>query len=193
MSGSFESVQWIACVHRLDLGLNSHPKEFWGSEPMPTPREKSPLSHRMIWLGSAAPTCRIQSRCLYHQVREAVTARLTQGRTITAQDTAPIPQRFSGKASALKAGDPWTQLSSPRPRRSHTSGLHTGTLAVALPGVWHQRVCVRMLIHCQYTEASALREEDPGFESCLRRDFSGSSHTRDLKIGILVATLPGAW
>ena len=29
MSGSFESVWWNACVHRLDLGLYSHPKEFW--------------------------------------------------------------------------------------------------------------------------------------------------------------------
>ena len=27
--GSFESMQWNACVHRLDLGLCSHPKEFW--------------------------------------------------------------------------------------------------------------------------------------------------------------------
>ena len=31
MSGSFESVQWNACVHRLDLGLYSHLKEFWGN------------------------------------------------------------------------------------------------------------------------------------------------------------------
>ena len=30
MSGSFESVRWNACVHRLDLGIYSHPKEFWG-------------------------------------------------------------------------------------------------------------------------------------------------------------------
>ena len=29
-SGSFESVQWNACVYRLDLGLYSHPKEFLG-------------------------------------------------------------------------------------------------------------------------------------------------------------------
>ena len=42
-------------------------------------------------------------------------------------------------------------------------------------------------------KASALGAEDPGFESCLRRDFSGSSHTSDLKIGTSVATLPGAW
>ena len=36
---------------------------------------------------------------------------------------------------------------------------------------------------------SASRAEDPGFESRLRRDFSGSSHTSDLKIGTPVATL----
>ena len=43
-------------------------------------------------------------------------------------------------------------------------------------------------------KASAPRVEDPGFESRLRRDFSGSSHTcSDLKIGTPVAALPGAW
>ena len=42
-------------------------------------------------------------------------------------------------------------------------------------------------------KASASRSEDPGFESRLRRDFSESSHTGDLKIGTPVATLPGAW
>ena len=29
MSGSFESMRWNACVHRLHLSLCSHPKEFW--------------------------------------------------------------------------------------------------------------------------------------------------------------------
>ena len=42
-------------------------------------------------------------------------------------------------------------------------------------------------------KASASRPEDPGFKSRLRPDFSGSSHTSDLKIGSLVATLPSAW
>ena len=41
-------------------------------------------------------------------------------------------------------------------------------------------------------KASAPRAEDPGFESRLRRDFSGSSHTSDLKTGTPVATLPSA-
>ena len=31
MPGSFESVRWDTCVHRLDLGLYSHPKEFCGN------------------------------------------------------------------------------------------------------------------------------------------------------------------
>ena len=31
MSGSFESLRWNACVHRLHLGLYSHPKEFGGN------------------------------------------------------------------------------------------------------------------------------------------------------------------
>ena len=42
-------------------------------------------------------------------------------------------------------------------------------------------------------KACPSRAEDPGFESRLRRDFSGSSHTSDLKMGTPVATLPGAW
>ena len=42
-------------------------------------------------------------------------------------------------------------------------------------------------------KASALGAEDPGFESRLRRDFCGSSHTSDFKIDTPVATLSGAW
>ena len=43
-------------------------------------------------------------------------------------------------------------------------------------------------------KASASSAEDPGFDSHLSRgDFSGSSHTSNLKIGTPVATLPGAW
>ena len=42
-------------------------------------------------------------------------------------------------------------------------------------------------------KASASRADDPGFKSRLRCNFSGSSHTSDLKIGIPVATLQGVW
>ena len=42
-------------------------------------------------------------------------------------------------------------------------------------------------------KASTSGAEDRGFESRLRRDFSGSSHTSDFKIRTPVTTLPGAW
>ena len=42
-------------------------------------------------------------------------------------------------------------------------------------------------------ESSALGAEGPEFEPGLWQDFSGSSHTSDLKIGNPVVTLPGAW
>ena len=42
-------------------------------------------------------------------------------------------------------------------------------------------------------KASTSGTEDPGFKSRLQQDFSGSSHTSDLKIGTQVATLPGTW
>ena len=42
-------------------------------------------------------------------------------------------------------------------------------------------------------KASALGVEGPERKSRLRRYFSGSSHTSDLKFGTPVAILPGAW
>ena len=43
-------------------------------------------------------------------------------------------------------------------------------------------------------KVATSRVEDLAFDSCLRCvDFSGSSHTSDLKVGTPVATLPGAW
>ena len=59
-SGSFESVRWNACAHRLDLGLYSHPKEFLGGmefEPMLTPREQSPLPENFPRGGSNPWRC----------------------------------------------------------------------------------------------------------------------------------------
>ena len=51
MSGSFESLGWNACVHRLDLGLYSHPKEFVGMESEPM------LGGRNSSVGSAWARC----------------------------------------------------------------------------------------------------------------------------------------
>ena len=56
------------------------------------------------------------------------------------------------------------------------------------PARWYGDRLVGLVV-----KVSFLRAEHPGFLSRLRRIFSGSSHTSDLKIGTPVATLQGAW
>ena len=52
--------------------------------------------------------------------------------------------------------------------------------------------CVGRLVGL-VVKAPASRAEDPGLDSRLRRgDFSGPSHTSDLRNGTPVASLPGA-
>ena len=65
MSGSFESVQWKACVHRLDLSLYSYPKDFWGNgvRTHVNSTEKNPL----YWKNS--PQRRIEPTML-HQAEQ---------------------------------------------------------------------------------------------------------------------------
>ena len=48
MSRSLESVRWNACVHKLDLDLYTHPKEFWGNgvRTRVNSKEKSPLPEK---------------------------------------------------------------------------------------------------------------------------------------------------
>ena len=81
-----------------------------------------------------------------------------------------------------------------------------GVTGVELPGSVFELFCL-YVVHSIYSfrintcdhlvglvvKVSASGVEDLGFESHLRWDFSGSSHTSDLKIGTPVATLPGAW
>ena len=57
MSGSFESIQWNACVHRLDLGLYSHPKEFWGNgvRTRVNSKEKIASTGKMFLQGGSNP------------------------------------------------------------------------------------------------------------------------------------------
>ena len=50
-----------------------------------------------------------------------------------------------------------------------------------------------LVIYRPVVKAPASTAEDPGLESRLRRGFSGSSHTSDLKIGTPVATVLDAW
>ena len=62
MSGYFESVRWNACVHRLDLGLYSHLKEFWrnGVRTHVNSKGKIPSSGNILLGGGSNPRCCIK-------------------------------------------------------------------------------------------------------------------------------------
>ena len=63
------------------------------------------------------------------------------------------------------------------PCSSHTSGLHIATLVATMPGALRKCSLFGLVV-----KVSVTRAEDPGFESRLRRDFPGSSHSSDLKL-----------
>ena len=55
--GSFESVRWNACVHRLELGLYSHWKEFLGNgvRTHVNSKGKIPSTGKILLLGGSNP------------------------------------------------------------------------------------------------------------------------------------------
>ena len=57
MSGSFESVRWNACVHKLDLGLYCHTKEFWGNgvRTQVNSKGKIPSTGKILLRGGSNP------------------------------------------------------------------------------------------------------------------------------------------
>ena len=141
-SGSFESVRSNACVHRLDLGLYSHPKEFLGE-----------------W--SLNP-CLLQGKNpLYRKISTE------EDRTLDAVDSEPKHYQ-----RAIPAPAPLLNLRC----NANNSCLQTCTASLA----WWLRRPPR---------ERKILGSNPAWEKI----FSGSSHTSDFKIGIPVATLPGAW
>ena len=127
MSGSFESVRWSACVHRLDLGLCPHPKEFSGNE-----------------VRSHVNVCARACVCVFTRACVRVYVLLLYQWSVQAVLFRPVPT-MRDRLVGLVVRRP------PRERK--------------IPG--SNPACVEI--------------------------FSGSSHTRDLKIGTPVATLPDAW
>ena len=62
MSGSFASVRWNACVHRLNLSFYSHPKEFWrnGVRTHVNSEVKIPFTGKILPRGVSNPWCCIK-------------------------------------------------------------------------------------------------------------------------------------
>ena len=57
MSGSFESMPWVACVHRQDLGLYSHPEEDLGDGVRThfNSKRKIPCTRKILLRGGLNP------------------------------------------------------------------------------------------------------------------------------------------
>ena len=75
MSGSFQSVRWNACVHRLDLGLCSHPKELLGNRVRTHVNSKGKIL--ICWrlrAGSNPRRCITQGQRAQHTISCAITA-----------------------------------------------------------------------------------------------------------------------
>ena len=75
----------------------------------------------------------------------------------------------------------------------HSIGIRGATLLEYKKGLKRPTLAWNEMPFATVVKASASRATDPGLDSRLRRNFSGSSHTRDLKTGTPVATLAGAW
>ena len=104
MSGSFESVRWIACVQRLDLGLSSHSKEFWGKgvRNRVNSKGKNPLYRR--FRGGSNPRA-----TLYHsEQRDQHTTDWAIPAHVFSYSYSARHRLFGlvVKASASRAGDP---------------------------------------------------------------------------------------
>ena len=63
MSGSFESMWWNACVHRLYLSLYSHPKEFRGNRIRTHVNSKVPKPQAPKPDQSPTASCSYQEGC----------------------------------------------------------------------------------------------------------------------------------
>ena len=79
-SGSFESVPWHACVHRLDLDLYSHLKKF-GRNGVRTHGKKSPLLHKIVPRGG--PNTHTNTHTHTHKHAHTHTHTRTRTRTCT--------------------------------------------------------------------------------------------------------------
>ena len=147
-----------------DLGLYSHPME---SEPMLTPREKSPLPEKKILRGGWNPR-----RCI-KQDSEPNTLPTEQFHHPSPPPPPPTPPPV--RAAVKSRSHAW-RLSFWGSFHPHSSLLATSNRLVGL-----------------VVRRPPRERKIPSSNPVYNRIFPGSSHTSDSKIGTSVATLQGAW
>ena len=95
MSGSFESLRWNACVHRLDLGLYSHPKEFWGNgvRTHVNSKEKIPSTGKILLRGGSNPRRCIKQDSESNTLPTSYSGPILKSKTLNSRNQFPLSER----------------------------------------------------------------------------------------------------
>ena len=122
MSVFFESVRWNACVHRLDLRLYSHLKEFWemgkGGRTHVNSKGKIPCTGRIILRGGSNPRRGMQQD--------------SQPNTLPVSYSGPNPRR--GMQQDSQPNTLPMSYSGPNPRRGMQQDSQPNTLPMSYSG-----------------------------------------------------------
>ena len=166
MSGSFESFRWNACVHRIDLGLYSHPKEFWGNGVRIHVNSKgtSPLSGKFS-----------SEEDRTHDAASSSTA-----------SPAHYQTSYSGPLNEVQGAFLLTCVKCWPGRFIRLFHKSNGVLLSSVP--FRNRL-VGLVIKASMSTAADL----DSIAACSLGLFSKPSHANDLKLGTPMTTLPGAW
>ena len=176
-------------MHRLNLVLYSHPKEFWGNgvRTHVNSKGKIPSTGKVVLSGGSYPR-----RCIK-------------------QDSEPntLPVSYSGPQLARLICNFYIRVTARAVVCTDPSPRDTGHVAVTFKNpdtIKHTIRSASCLIHPCLVLSSNLdrlvglvvrrppRERKiPGSNPACAGIFSGSSHASDLNIGTPVAALPGTW
>ena len=150
-------------MQRLDLGLNSHPKEFRGNavRTYVSSKEKIPSTGKKFSL----------EKDRTHNAASSRMASPAHDQRVIPAPTEVSNFKVTGMTGLRKARFETNIFTTWPLKRWYDAGSDppSSTLVDRLVGL--------------VVKASASGTEDPGLEFRLRRDFSGSSHTSDFKIG----------
>ena len=122
-SGSFQSVRWNARMHRLDLGLYSHPKEFWESGVRTHVNSKGNIPST----GKKKNSRKIEPTTLHHAGQRAQHTANELSSPPPPPPPAPHPHRLGFDSRFRRESFS---------RSSHASDLKIDTPVATLSGAW---------------------------------------------------------
>ena len=164
MLGSFECVRWNACVHKLDFGIYSHPKECW----------RNGFRNHINFKGKKPS---------HQKLRGGSNLRRSEPSTLLTELFRPPPPP-PPPPSTMCSDILYVDIASPEQREENAISQSSVAIGPSAPHTCSTPHCqgqcpLFLHLHLHHrlvglvAKVSTSRAEDPGFESRLRRDFSG--------------------